>query len=583
MALSNRERVGRAFEVLASGLGPYVDRRMRATSRSGRLSPGTGLQGQSWVAEFAASARPPLTGEVSLGDPALQLRVMVEAWESAFAAELGKAERNLVFELRQVRNRWAHNDAFSVDDAYRALDSVERLLVAIDAREAAEVGRGKEDLMRQRFEAQARRVTPRDEALLTQPAAGLAPWREVIQPHDDVVVQGRFSLAEFAADLHQVSLGEGADEYAAPVAFFERTFLTAGLQDLLGEAVVRLSGRGGPPVVDLQTSFGGGKTHSMIALYHLFSGTALDAFPQEVQDLVRAKGVTGLPEVDRAVLVGTRISPGQGDPKPDGTTVGTLWGELAWQLGGAEGYAMVAEADRTRTNPGDALRRLLAAHAPCLVLIDEWVAYARQLYADDTLLGGTLDTHISFAQTLTEAARVTGALVVVSIPASEASGRVGAGASPAVGSPAVGSPAIGSPAAGSDAEIGGHGGREALRRLRGRGGPHGVGLAPGHGRGELRDRPPPAVPAHRVGQAGRPGRHRIGLLRAVPPPGRRVPARVPGPGLRRGHQAGLPDPPGAVRPPVRGLVDPGARPAHPGGAAPHGHRGLRLVVGGGPV
>ncbi len=309
MALSNRDRVGRGFEALAKGLGRYVDRRMRATGRT----------------DWAPSQ-----------DPAFLLRTLVDSWDRAFAAELGKSERNVVFELRDWRNRWAHNDAFTVDDAYRALDSIERLLVAVDAGEATEVGAGKSELMRLKFEAQARKATPTAEALLTQPAAGLKPWRDVIQPHDDVA-RGRFSLAEFAADLHQVWQGAGAAEYADPGEFFRRTFLTGGLRQLLAQAVERLTGQGGSPVVDLQTSFGGGKTHSMIALYHLCSGTPLPTLPQEVQDLVASVSPSGLPPVRRAVLVGHRIPPGHPSVKDDGTVVRTLWGELAWQLGGHRG------------------------------------------------------------------------------------------------------------------------------------------------------------------------------------------------------------------------------------------------------
>ncbi len=237
----------------------------------------------------------------------------------------------------------------------------------------------------------------------------------------------------------------GPAEYADPVEFFRRTFLTGGLRQLLTQAVERLNGQGGSPVVDLQTSFGGGKTHSMIALYHLCSGTPLDRMPQEVQDLVSAASPSGLPEVRRAVLVGHRIPPGQPSVKDDGTVVQTLWGELAWQLGGAASFALVADADRTRTNPGDALRLVLRQAGPCLILIDEWVAYARVLYGDDTLPAGTFDTHFTFAQMLTEAARgADRALLVVSIPASSS----------------------GDALVGSDLEVGGAGGREALRRLR---------------------------------------------------------------------------------------------------------------------
>lgn len=439
MALSNRDRVGRAFELLAEGLSTFVDRRMRATSRSGK----------DWVREVASASTN--RGGVSTTDPAFLLRVMADAWEMAFASELGKSDRNLVFELRDVRNRWAHNDAFTVDDAYRALDSVERLLVAIDAREATEVGRAKTELMYMKVEAQARKATPSAEALLTEPSAGLKPWRAVMQPHDDVVAPGAFSLAEFAADLHQVALGDARAEYGDPVEFFRRTFLTVGLRQLLVGAVGRLSGEGGSPVVDLQTSFGGGKTHSMIALYHLCCGLPLGQFPQEVQDLVREAGADALPAVRRAVLVGTRISASQPTPKPDGTQIRTLWGELAWQLAGADGYELVAESDRRGTNPGDALRRVLDLAGPSLILIDEWVAYARELYHDDSLPGGSFDTHFTFAQMLTEAARSSErSLLVVSIPASsDATGGPGSASAP-----------------GSSIEVGGAGGRAALQRLR---------------------------------------------------------------------------------------------------------------------
>ena len=87
-----------------------------------------------------------------------------------------------------------------------------------------------------------------------------------------------------------------------------------------------------------------------------------------------------MPSVRRAVLVGNKISPGNPVTKPDGTVVRTLWGELAWQLGGKEAFARVAADDANATNPGDALRALFNDYGPCLILIDEWVAYARQLH-----------------------------------------------------------------------------------------------------------------------------------------------------------------------------------------------------------
>lgn len=100
----------------------------------------------------------------------------------------------------------------------------------------------------------------------------MKPWRLVRPPHDDVAA-GKFELAEFAADLHLVHTGAGRAplEYRDPVEFYRRTFLTQGLRELLVSAARRIGGEGGDPVIDLQTNFGGGKTHSLIALYHLFS------------------------------------------------------------------------------------------------------------------------------------------------------------------------------------------------------------------------------------------------------------------------------------------------------------------------
>jgi predicted AAA+ superfamily ATPase len=278
-------------------------------------------------------------------------------------------------------------------------------------------------------------------------AAGLAPWREVLPPHDDVAT-GNFAASEFAADLYKVAFGGEEDSgYANPVEFFQRTYLTEGLSDLIGRAVRRLSGdNNAPPVINLQTNFGGGKTHSMLALWHVAAGLPIGEFPQETQDLLSANKYSG-GKVNRVAIVGNHFSP-SGVIEHDGTHVNTMWGELAWQLGGPQGYALVANADANRTPPGDALQKLLAAYAPAVILIDEWVAYARSLVGRDDLAGGTFDDQFTFAQLLTEAVKATsGVLLVISIPASE-SGDDGENI-----------------VVGSAEEVGGAHGLEALKRL----------------------------------------------------------------------------------------------------------------------
>jgi len=440
MAVTNRDRVGKGLDLLASGLRPFVERELKSHLGDDWHSalPGTTARGPR------ARAQP-----ANLDDPHILLGILWDQWNAVFKNTLGQAERSLVSELRDVRNRWAHHEQFISNDAIRALDSTERLLNAVSAAEAAaEVGQMRMDLMRVVFDEQRRSEMRKKSFQPTEgnPQGGLKPWREVVTPHPDVA-SGRYQQAEFAADLWQVFQGEGSDEYKHPTEFFRRTFLTDGLRRLLTQAMSRLSGQGGDPVVELQTNFGGGKTHSMLALYHLFSGTPASQLPG-VEELVQQPGIPTPKSVKRAVFVGTQISPGKPHKKPDGTVVRTLWGEIAWQLGGKDGYKLVKEDDERATNPGDSLKELFNKHGPCLLLIDEWVAYARQLHTAPDLPAGTFETHFTFAQALSEAAKAAkNALLVVSIPASESPHQ--------------------KPDRGvTDIEVGGERGREALSRLK---------------------------------------------------------------------------------------------------------------------
>src|SRR5881628_2488235 len=439
MAMTNHERVGKALDLLKSGLGPFIERELtsaykaRASEEARRLLP--------------ADDRLNSTRPIDQWDAAGLLKLMWEGWNDVFGRVLGRAERGLVQELRDVRNKWAHQNPFSSDDADRALDSMARLLTAVSAPQADEVGKMKMELRRLTFDEQVRSEKRKAGGSLIEASATgtLKPWREIVTPHADVA-SGRYQQAEFAADLWQVHLGEGSDEYKKPQEFFRRTYLTESLTRLLVGGVQRLSGKGGDPVVQLQTNFGGGKTHSMLALYHLFSGVKASELAG-VDAVLAAAGVKGLPQVKCVVLVGNKISPGNPVKKPDGTVVRTLWGELAYQLGGKKAFARVKADDEKATNPGDVLRELFKEYGPCLILIDEWVAYARQLHDQSDLPAGGFETQFTFAQTLTESAKLAGnCLLVISLPASDTQ------ASPHT--------------LADDAEVGGIRGREALGRLR---------------------------------------------------------------------------------------------------------------------
>jgi len=437
MAITNRERIGKGLDLLTSGLRPFVERELKTHLAD------------NWRSVLQDAGRGPKSKPANLDDPQTLLAVLWDQWNVVFREILGANERTLVSELRNVRNQWAHNEQFSSNDAIRALDSIERLLIAVSAADAAtEVGQMRMDVMRSMFDEQRRSEMRKKAFQATEgkPQGGLKPWREVVTPHPDVA-SGRYQQAEFAADLWQVYQGEGTDEYKHPTEFFRRTFLTEGLRRLLSQGILRLAGQGGDPVVELQTNFGGGKTHSMLALYHLFSGASPTDLPG-AEELVKELGVAIPKNVRRAVFVGTQISPGKPHKKPDGTVVRTVWGEIAWQLGGKEAYKLIKEDDENATNPGNTLKELFNKYGPCLILIDEWVAYARQLHTDADLPAGSFETHFTFAQALSEAAKAAkNTLLVVSIPASESPHqKVDRGV--------------------TDIEVGGERGREALARLK---------------------------------------------------------------------------------------------------------------------
>ncbi|MBX3751087.1 MAG: DUF499 domain-containing protein [Opitutaceae bacterium] len=440
MATTNHERVGKGMELLQAGLQPFLEREL------------ADAYGDKWreKARQMLSESKLQVGAATI-DVAALLVLLDREWKDLFSQRLGRAHRAIVNELIAVRNSWAHQEAFSNDDTDRALDSVARLLRAVGAgKEAEAADEIKHELRRASFD---RKVYNERRKEAYQPIeggapAGLMPWRKVVTPHPDVA-KGNYLEAEFAADLWQVFKGNAAKEYGDPREFFQRTFLTAGLRELIISAIRRWRKEaGGNPVVELQTTFGGGKTHSMLALYHLASGKPAKELAGMESVVVELSG--GPPQsIKRAVLVGNQLTPGQSDRKVDGVEVRTLWGELAWQLGGKKAYEKIRQADETATNPGDAIGTVIREASPCLILIDEWVAYARQLMDDRKLPGGDFETQFTFAQTLSEQVKaIPGALLVVSIPAS----TTGDGVSPTEGV--------------SDEEVGGSRGREAVARLR---------------------------------------------------------------------------------------------------------------------
>ena len=417
-------RVNDALFHLRKGLTPIVEARMKK------------VHGAQWrrYASRAAGAR-----EEDALDAYGLLKTMIDSWREVFDEAFARNEkhkvRNFISIAFDARNAVSHLTlALADDEALRYLDGMHQLLRLAKAPEE-EVAE-----LRKLYEAQrqsgvapsaapavvAPAPAPTRLSLNTEAAApALRPWVDVALPHPDVIAN-RFKESEFAADLFAVDAGNASESYATPLAFFQMTFLTEGLKRVLGSAFQRLCGVGGDPVIGLQTAFGGGKTHTMLAIYHLAKHLREGGDPAVLGGMAPlVAGLAGakMPRPKVAVFVGSSKATDQPLVLKDGPPVRTLWGYIAWRLAGDAGLKLVAESEAARTNPGSELMvEVFRLAGPSVILLDEVVAFARQLPDD------RFEALLSFVQSLTEAAKmVPGIVVVGSLPesAAEAGGDKG--------------------------------------------------------------------------------------------------------------------------------------------------------------
>ena len=418
-ALAAKQRVEKGLEALRVGLGPYVGKHMQDR------------HGDRWRHHASRAQGGDAGGEL---DAHALLKTLLDNWGDLFRhdANLRKA-RSFISIAIDARNSAAHfSGEMAAREALRYLDAMRELSLAVSAAPQAKII---EELYDDQRAANGTQAAAESEVLvLGEPPAPerLRPWREVCEPHPDVL-EARFSDSEFAANLALVDQGEGGEEYTDPAAFFRITYATEGLRRVLTTTIARLAGKGGDPVIGLQTNFGGGKTHTMLALHHLAGAVEAGYRPEALPGMAaifEAAGVETLGHVNRAVFVGTHKGAAEAMHVENSREIRTLWGYLAWRLGGWQAVGTIADSEAAGTNPGsERLIPILRDAAPCLILMDEVVAFARQLR------GLEYDAFHAFIQSLTEAAAaVESAVVVGSLPE-------------------------------SGAEVGDEQGRDALRRL----------------------------------------------------------------------------------------------------------------------
>jgi uncharacterized protein len=249
--------------------------------------------------------------------------------------------------------------------------------------------------------------------------AELKSWLTVTDPHEDIA-DGSFDESLFAADLGLVARGMGPDDYLDPVLFANKTYLTANLKAALVEVGNRLAGDTSAAAVHrMQTEFGGGKTHTLLAAYHLF-GSA-----NEVDKTKLARDLAGhlrgeqLPSARVVVLDGSAMR-ADAETMPDGTVVHSFLGHLAYGLGGPEGYAQVATQDQGLLGTSTAqMADLLREYAPCLILLDETLEYLNKVLEVRSHEGSLAGTTLTVIKELcTATSNVPGACVVATLTSS---------------------------------------------------------------------------------------------------------------------------------------------------------------------
>lgn len=237
------------------------------------------------------------------------------------------------------------------------------------------------------------------------------PWYKVVTPREDLREGRPLDASEFAVHLDHVREGRAPADYQDPGRFFERTYVTKTLGDLAVSTARRLNGIKveTSAVFNLSTQFGGGKTHALTLLYHLAKGGPRASAWKGVSSVLDRAQVKAVPETAVAVFVGTEFDSLAGRGGKDGTPKRhTPWGEIAFQLGGAEAFAAVSQHDAERTAPAnDVIRRFLPQDRPALILMDELVNFMSR-----NRKSGLTTQLYSFMHNLSEEARAQDRVVL---------------------------------------------------------------------------------------------------------------------------------------------------------------------------
>ena len=422
---------GSNHSVLGEGLRLYTDAMRRLVKQNLIDAYPNNWWEQGVLSALSESQRRTVNRELAknpdaeredLIDANLLVPIVTRRFDAVFANAFHnyRQTQSWLIQVAEARNGWAHPRSGDVlgDEAAHALYAMVQLLSAADLTEAEEVDRLRKSILGIPPMPVQAEEGPVEVSAVRPARQGTLPfWWEVCTPREGFRDPAHIDESLFAATLGGVFAGSARDEYLDPVRFLSHTYFTKNLAQMVRDIVSRMSGGAGPAVTEVQTPFGGGKTHALLTLYHLINSREAALI---IPGVMEALGSLRIPTGARVLVFDGQEMGTEPILKEDGASVRSLWGALAHQVGSSS-WMSVMDSDGRGEAPGNAVfRRVLEQASPCLILLDEIVSYLVKLRFSSVRRTQNLyrQTVQYLQETLQLASNVPGVCVLVSLPKS---------------------------------------------------------------------------------------------------------------------------------------------------------------------
>ena len=412
-----QDNLSKALGLFIEGFRPYI------------VSLLTKQAGDKWPAWFVEALYPAQRENWNVGlKKGTQPEVLIDyaflksfviKYKDLLKDDFGKEVNKLATRLEtitEIRNKVAHYNSITEDEFAEAFINLKSIVRSL---QMTELETAFLQLQQQKTIEELNVVQETDHSPKTYGNSALMPWFKSVRPHLDIQM-GRLDESIFAANLGEVALGFGREIYNNPVVFFQKTYFTSGLKSIAKRVVQGLNGgqESENRVISLQTGFGGGKTHTLISLFHLAKLGKKAMLSESTKELLVVTGEPLFDSANIAVFTNTTNDAAQGR-QVEGITIRTLWGELAYQLGGKAAYEIIRINDEKQIAPKGLFKKVLEQCKPSLILIDELADYCISASAVKVEASNLKDQTISFMQELTEAVSGTdNCVLIVTLPAS---------------------------------------------------------------------------------------------------------------------------------------------------------------------